>query len=109
MDFSMLRLDSITSKEPAARIILYPRVPELDVSPYILAAGSLDVIESRRSMLKSRSKEYSRLASGGGGEVEPNSTRADHSSTKASKLDSSSEAADTSLTKQAQLSRLSSS
>ncbi|KZN93883.1 putative serine/threonine-protein kinase KIN1-like protein [Penicillium chrysogenum] len=37
----MLRLDSITSKEPAARIILYPRVPELDVSPY-RGAGCYD-------------------------------------------------------------------
>jgi hypothetical protein len=36
----MLRLDSITSKEPTARI-LYPRVSELDISPY-RGAGCYD-------------------------------------------------------------------
>ncbi|CDM26526.1 hypothetical protein CBS147339_6301 [Penicillium roqueforti] len=41
LDFSMLRLDSITSNEPTARIILYPRVIELDISPY-KGAGRYD-------------------------------------------------------------------
>ncbi|KAJ5170295.1 uncharacterized protein N7500_003078 [Penicillium coprophilum] len=34
LDFSKLRLDSVKSQDPTARILLYPRIPELQVSSY---------------------------------------------------------------------------
>lgn len=34
LDFSKLRLGPIVAEEPAARIVIYPRVPGLNISPY---------------------------------------------------------------------------